>query len=86
MIGLTSEPWCVLEVWVQGREVSNKWVDITDFYELKLDALSCHVSQIKQDRAGLSRRLRDWFTSTAKQGGLPEGRMAEAFWVTEIPS
>ena len=85
MIDLTSEPWSVLEIWVQGREVSNKWVDMTDSFDLKLDALLCHASQMSVPREALAERMRGWFSLTAKEGGLPAGRMAEAFWVTEIP-
>ncbi len=85
MIGATSEPWSVLEIWVQGREVSSKWVDITDDLDLKLDALMCHTSQMTVSREALAERLRGWMAMTATDGGLPEGRLAEAFWVTEIP-
>ena len=33
------EPWSVLEVWMMASPVRNRWVDVTDAFPRKLDAL-----------------------------------------------
>jgi LmbE family N-acetylglucosaminyl deacetylase len=70
------------EVWVSGRETPNHWVDVTDTFELKKEALLCHVSQLTRPDE-LDTMLRGWLTLQAEAGGLPEGRLAEAFYRME---
>ena len=74
------EPWTVREVWISGSPSPTTYVDITDTFHRKVAALRCHVSQIS-DPDGLEGFLREWLTRAAAQGGLPDGRLAEAFQV-----
>lgn len=76
------EPWTVREVWISGSPSPTHYVDITDTFGRKLAALRSHVSQIK-DPDGLDGMLRGWLSRAAAQGGLPEGRLAEAFQVLQ---
>jgi LmbE family N-acetylglucosaminyl deacetylase len=76
------EPWTVQEVWISGTSTPNHYVDVTDTFARKIAALRSHVSQISDPEA-LSERLRGWLGQAAVQGGLPEGRLAEAFQVLQ---
>jgi LmbE family N-acetylglucosaminyl deacetylase len=76
------EPWTVREVWISGGPTPTNYVDITDTFARKVAALRCHVSQIS-DPDGLEQFLRGWLSRAAVQGGLPEGRLAEAFQVLQ---
>jgi len=71
-------PWRVREVWLMGFANPDHWVDITDTFELKLAALHAHVSQTAQNKE-FETMLRDWGQRNAGFGGLPDGRLAEAF-------
>ena len=76
------EPWTVPEVWLINspqREV-NRYVDVTDTFAQKVDAVRAHVSQVN-DPGGLASRLRDRIVPNTSAAGLPEGRLAEAFQV-----
>ncbi|HEU5306874.1 MAG TPA: PIG-L deacetylase family protein [Acidimicrobiia bacterium] len=72
------EPWAVDEMYVVAANPSDVFVDITDTFERKLDALRCHVSQMT-DLDGLDARIRGWNAANAALGGLPEGRLAESY-------
>jgi LmbE family N-acetylglucosaminyl deacetylase len=76
------EPWTVSEVWVSGSPTPTNYVDITDTFPRKVAALRCHVSQIS-DPDRLAEFLRGWLSRSAAEGGLPEGRLAEAFQVLQ---
>ncbi len=76
------EPWAVSEVWVGGNERVNHYVDVTDTYDRKIAALRRHVSQMP-GVADLDALLQGWLGGQAADAGLPEGRLAEAFWVIE---
>jgi LmbE family N-acetylglucosaminyl deacetylase len=76
------EPWTVREVWMSASPQVNHYVDITDTFARKVAALRCHASQIS-DPAEIEERLRGWTRMTAEQGGLPEGRLAEAYQVIQ---
>ena len=58
----------------------NHYVDITDNFEAKLAALRAHASQTGH-MDDLDERIRGWMGMWAKQGGLPDGRLAEAFMI-----
>ena len=73
------EPWIVAETWVSGHpHPPDRFVDITDTFERKIAALRRHVSQTAH-MTELEPMLRGWSARMAETGGLPEGRLAEAF-------
>jgi LmbE family N-acetylglucosaminyl deacetylase len=76
------EAWSVAETWVMGMDRANHYVDITGTFERKMAALHAHVSQ-HPDPDSLDEMVRGWNTLNAQAGGLPEGHVAEAFWVLE---
>jgi LmbE family N-acetylglucosaminyl deacetylase len=72
------EPHAVPEVWVTGLDPADVFVDITDVFDRKVAALSCHESQVAWiDDVGAF--LRSWAVDTTARHGLPEGRLTEAF-------
>lgn len=74
------EAWTVGEVWVMGHERLDHFVDITERFERKKAALLSHASQLP-NVDNLDGMLRGWNGENARLGGLPEGRLAEAFLV-----
>jgi LmbE family N-acetylglucosaminyl deacetylase len=74
------EPWTVREVWYAGGPAPDHVVDITDTYERKIAALRAHVSQITH-LPDLDGMLRERLAATGHAGGLPQGRLAEAFTI-----
>jgi LmbE family N-acetylglucosaminyl deacetylase len=74
------QAWSVPEVWVMASPSPNHWVDVTDTFDAKIAALRAHESQTAH-MDDLPGRIRGWLSSWAEQGGLPEGRLAEAFMV-----
>jgi LmbE family N-acetylglucosaminyl deacetylase len=72
------EPWTVPEVWLMAHR-PDRFVDVTDTFERKLEALLSHVSQ-HPDPGRLEPMLRGWLTANAEQAGWPEGRLAEGFF------
>jgi LmbE family N-acetylglucosaminyl deacetylase len=79
------EPHVVGEVWLMaapGGPVSSGWrtFDITTSIDRKIEALLCHASQVGSgDELGTT--IRSWATATARDAGLGDGRLAEAFQV-----
>jgi LmbE family N-acetylglucosaminyl deacetylase len=78
------DPWIVREVWISGYPEPTHFVDITDTFDRKVAALRAHHSQTGQ-MTNLEEMLRGWLTMTAARAGLPDGRLAEAFQVLQIP-
>ena len=74
------EPWTVPEVWLSGHPSANHTVDVTDTVDRKIAALLAHASQHPEPDA-LEPRVREWLGATAARAGLPEGRLAEEFFV-----
>jgi LmbE family N-acetylglucosaminyl deacetylase len=64
-------------MWVSGLE-PNVFVDITDVFDRKLEALRAHASQVSS-RAELDELLRGWSAGHAQVAGWEAGRLAEAF-------
>ena len=73
------EPWVVREVWYAGGPNPDHVVDVTATYPAKLAALLRHASQTSH--VDLDAILRDRLATTARTGGLSEGRLAEAFTI-----
>ena len=70
----------VPETWVMGSPQPDHFVDITATIDRKIAAIRAHESQMT-DADAMEERVRGWTAMTAKAGGLPEGRHAEAFQV-----
>ena len=56
------------------------WFDVAEAFAGKLLALQARESQTGHMHV-LEGRIRGWMTMQAQQGGLPEGRLAEAFMI-----
>ena len=77
------EPWIVGEVWLIGDPAPDRFLDVTEVVDRKLAAIRAHRSQLT-DPEEVEARVRDWLARTARAGGLPEGRLAEAVRVVRI--
>ena len=74
------EPWSVHEVWMMATANSpTRFVDVTDAFDRKVEALRCHVSQ-HTDPDALGPMMRGWLTANAERAGWPAGRLAEGFY------
>ena len=73
------EPWTVREIWYSGGPFPDYPVDITDVYDKKLAALRAHATQVSHvDIEGF---LRERLETTARETGLADGRLAEAYTI-----
>jgi LmbE family N-acetylglucosaminyl deacetylase len=81
------QEWTVPETWIAGgagHVEPNHFIDTTDQLPRKIAALLSHTSQTEHmGEDGLRERITQWNGALAKQGGLPEGRIAEAFLVVD---
>ena len=72
------EPWAVAEMYLATADTADVFVDITDTFERKLDALRCHVEP--DDRPRRARRPHPRLERRQRaQGGLPAGTLAESY-------
>ena len=78
------EAWTVSWLWLQGHPEINHFVDTTEFFSRKVNALEQHASQTShmEDLAGL---LRTWGEMQAQAAGFAEGRLAEGFRQIKLP-
>ena len=76
------EPHSARQVWIMGGPAPDRFIDTTHQFERKLAALHCHESQ-HTDPVMMASRVREWNSSVARAGGLPEGRLAESFRVMD---
>ena len=78
------EAWTVPELWLMAAPLErvNHMVDVTDTFDAKVAALRAHRSQTGH-MDGLEDMLRGWLAMVAQRGGLPDGRLAEAFQVVD---
>jgi LmbE family N-acetylglucosaminyl deacetylase len=76
------EPWSVGETWLMAAGTPNRFVDVTDTFDRKIDALRSHASQ-HSDWDPIAEMIRGWLTATAKLAGFPDGRLAEGFYGLE---
>ncbi|MEL7207881.1 MAG: PIG-L deacetylase family protein [Actinomycetota bacterium] len=72
------QPHTVAEVWLMGRPDPDHFVDITDTFDRKIEALLCHESQM-QEPGRMPEFIRQWAEQMAAQGQLESGRLAEGF-------
>ena len=78
------EPWTVSWLWLMASTNANHWVDTTDHFPRKIEALRAHHSQTSH-MDELENMIRMWGTMQAEAGGLPEGRIAESFRQIKLP-
>ena len=78
------DAWSVREVWVMGHHTLTHYVDITDTFPRKLAALVAHESQTAH-LEDLETFVRGTAVRNASAAGLPEGRLAEGFFVSVMP-
>ena len=74
------QAWTVPETWVMATASPNHFVEISDVFDAKLDAICSHASQI-EDVDMMKERIRGWMTMQAERAGFPEGSLAEAFMI-----
>jgi LmbE family N-acetylglucosaminyl deacetylase len=74
------DEWHVPELWLFAAPTPNRYEDVTDHVDAKFAALREHVSQVAH-LPDLEAMVRGWMSHAAARGGLPEGRLAEAFQV-----
>ena len=75
------EPHKVREVYLWGSEEPDAFLDVTDTFATKMDALFCHVSQVGHDRTRREGRHRARCEEAGKHAGV---RLAEPFKRIEI--
>ena len=71
------EPHSVPSLWIVALDPPDLFVDITDTFDRKVDALRTHASQIGS--FDIPALLREWSSGITAAHGLPEGRLTEAF-------
>jgi LmbE family N-acetylglucosaminyl deacetylase len=72
------EPWRVREVWVMSSQSPDHFVDITDVFVKKMQALHAHVSQTAHN-PDLEKMVREWGEKNAAANNLAEGKIVEVF-------
>jgi LmbE family N-acetylglucosaminyl deacetylase len=70
------EPHKVREVWCWASDDINFRLDITDTFDIKLAALGCHASQVKDIPPEMKERMKEWARMNAEG---EEFELAEAF-------
>jgi LmbE family N-acetylglucosaminyl deacetylase len=78
------EPHTVGTIWLMAAPQTNHTVDITDVFDRKANALRSHASQLI-DAASTIERVRTWNIAAAQAAGLNAGRLAESFFVINVP-
>ena len=78
------EAWTVNWLWLQGHVEPNHWVDTTEFFARKVNALEAHASQTSH-MENLEDMLRSWGEMQAAAAGLETGHLAEAFRQIKLP-
>lgn len=78
------EPWIVTDIWIVAHPTVNHYVDVTTVVDRKLAALRAHESQTAHMGDQLVTMVQGWLDANARAGGLPEGRLAEAFHTLQV--
>ncbi len=73
------EPHTVPELWLMARDVPDRFVDTTEVFARKVEALLCHESQMVGKEDAIGPMLREWGERIAVLADLPEGHTAEGF-------
>ena len=66
----------VEEVWLFRAEKPDMYVDVTDYFEARQNALHCHLSQVGERSEERDQRTRERLAETGKKIGFP---LAESF-------
>ena len=74
------QPHKVAELYLYGTDHPDVWIDISDTFDIKMEALRCHKSQVGH-LEGLEERIREWARLTGQAKGLA---LAEAFKRIEL--
>lgn len=74
------KPWTVAEIWYYGSETPDHYVDIRDTFDVKIEALLQHQSQVGKS-ADLAERMRERAREVGQEAGL---ELAEAFKVVKM--
>jgi LmbE family N-acetylglucosaminyl deacetylase len=74
-------PHAVQEVYLWGSEEPDTFLDVTDTFSTKMDALYCHASQMKRPREEREAQTRALYAETGKRIGVS---LAESFKRIEI--
>lgn len=75
-------PHAVTEMWIgQQGDDADLFVDITDTFDRKIEALRCHASQVakRDEEFDLYKMMGEWGRRQAVQGGMAEDRLCESF-------
>lgn len=76
------EPHKTAEIWYFGAESPDLFVDVTDYFDRKIDALQAHVSQVgERPKEEFAKGLRDRLADLAKDQPF---ELAEAFKVVQM--
>jgi len=73
------QPWVITELWLINGPTPDRYVDVTDVFDRKLQALRSHASQTQHD--GLVAQMRERIAPNAVAANLSPDRMVEAFQV-----
>jgi LmbE family N-acetylglucosaminyl deacetylase len=76
-------PWEVAQVWLCGSPRAETAIDVTDVLAAKVRACSAHDSQTPMLAGSVEQELREEGERVAREHGLPEGRLAEAYQVVD---
>lgn len=74
------QPWKVGEIWYYGAKKSDLYIDISQTFDRKIEALTKHESQVGK-ATELAERMRQRAEEVGKEGGVPLG---EAFKVVKM--
>jgi len=74
------DAWTVPETWIMGGPLVSHYVDVTETFPKKIAALRAHESQTGHMEQ-LEEFVGGWLRQAAARGGLPAGRLAEAFYI-----
>ncbi|MCL5973460.1 MAG: PIG-L deacetylase family protein [Ferrimicrobium sp.] len=76
------EAHTVLDVALMAYPDPTHYVDVTDTFEAKIEAIKQHKSQLP-DPGAMREMVRGWLGAGAASAGLPEGRLAEMFFLVQ---
>ena len=80
LLGRGLEPWTVREAWLAAHPTTNHAVDVTTVFDRKVKAILSHRSQ-HPDPDRIEPMMRGALAANAASFGLPDGTLAEAFFV-----